>query len=203
MGDRSWLRLVAVTIALAGRVSGRDTDNGALNDVRNGENWPAFGRRARGCRAERAQGLGHAREAGRLAGVVSGGIAPDLRASPVLLSSEAFAHVVRDGGLAPRGMPPFPEFTGRAEGDDSLPVLYLARGDDLAVFTNDMCFEVRGKSSGLAMGDLRLRHGVAESRQFTGAPSRHPVECALQRRRAGLGLQPRFHTSRGTLHGGW
>jgi quinohemoprotein ethanol dehydrogenase len=44
-------------------------------------------------------------------GVVSGGIAPDLRASPVLLSQEAFSHVVRDGALAPRGMPPFPELT--------------------------------------------------------------------------------------------
>ncbi len=44
-------------------------------------------------------------------GVVSGGIAPDLRASPVLFSPEAFAHVVRDGALAPRGMPPFPELT--------------------------------------------------------------------------------------------
>jgi quinohemoprotein ethanol dehydrogenase len=44
-------------------------------------------------------------------GVVSGGIAPDLRASPVLLSAEAFTHVVRDGPLAPRGMPPFPELT--------------------------------------------------------------------------------------------
>jgi len=44
-------------------------------------------------------------------GVVAGGIAPDLRASPVLLSPEAFVHVVRDGALAPRGMPPFPELT--------------------------------------------------------------------------------------------
>jgi quinohemoprotein ethanol dehydrogenase len=44
-------------------------------------------------------------------GVVAGGIAPDLRASPVLLSAEAFAHVVRDGALAPRGMPQFAELT--------------------------------------------------------------------------------------------
>jgi hypothetical protein len=44
MGDRSWLRLVAAAIALAGRVGARDLDNGALNDVRNGENWPAFDR---------------------------------------------------------------------------------------------------------------------------------------------------------------
>ena len=44
-------------------------------------------------------------------GVVAGGIAPDLRASPVLLSAEAFAHVVRDGSLASRGMPRFAELT--------------------------------------------------------------------------------------------
>jgi quinohemoprotein ethanol dehydrogenase len=42
-------------------------------------------------------------------GVVSGGIAPDLRASPVPLSAEAFTHVVRDGSLLERGMPTFPE----------------------------------------------------------------------------------------------
>jgi len=44
-------------------------------------------------------------------GVVAGGIAPDLRASQVPLSAEAFAHVVRDGTLAARGMPPFPALT--------------------------------------------------------------------------------------------
>ena len=44
-------------------------------------------------------------------GVVAGGIAPDLRASPVVLSAEAFAHIVRDGGLVPRGMPQFPELS--------------------------------------------------------------------------------------------
>ncbi|MEY4762898.1 MAG: hypothetical protein RLZZ200_2754 [Pseudomonadota bacterium] len=44
-------------------------------------------------------------------GVVGGGIAPDLRASPVLLSAEAFAHVVRDGSLKPRGMPSFADIT--------------------------------------------------------------------------------------------
>jgi quinohemoprotein ethanol dehydrogenase len=44
-------------------------------------------------------------------GVVGGGIAPDLRASPVLLSAEAFAHVVRDGALTSRGMPQFAELT--------------------------------------------------------------------------------------------
>jgi quinohemoprotein ethanol dehydrogenase len=44
-------------------------------------------------------------------GVVAGGIAPDLRASPVPLSAEEFAHVVRDGALLARGMPGFPELT--------------------------------------------------------------------------------------------
>ena len=44
-------------------------------------------------------------------GVVGGGIAPDLRASPVMLSAEALAHVVRDGSLRQRGMPSFPDFT--------------------------------------------------------------------------------------------
>jgi quinohemoprotein ethanol dehydrogenase len=44
-------------------------------------------------------------------GVVGGGIAPDLRASPVMLSAEAFTHVVRNGSLAARGMPRFAEFS--------------------------------------------------------------------------------------------
>jgi quinohemoprotein ethanol dehydrogenase len=50
-------------------------------------------------------------------GVVAGGIAPDLRASPVVLSAEAFAHIVHDGGLLARGMPQFPEL-GPAQLDD-------------------------------------------------------------------------------------
>jgi quinohemoprotein ethanol dehydrogenase len=44
-------------------------------------------------------------------GVVAGGIAPDLRASPVPLSRDAFAHVVREGALRERGMPAFQELT--------------------------------------------------------------------------------------------
>jgi quinohemoprotein ethanol dehydrogenase len=44
-------------------------------------------------------------------GLVAGGIAPDLRASPVVLSAEAFAHIVHDGGLVPRGMPQFAELS--------------------------------------------------------------------------------------------
>ncbi len=44
-------------------------------------------------------------------GVVAGGIAPDLRASPVPLSAEAFNHIVRDGSLVARGMPKYPELS--------------------------------------------------------------------------------------------
>ncbi len=43
--------------------------------------------------------------------VVAGGIAPDLRASPVPLSPQAFAHIVRDGALVSRGMPRFAELS--------------------------------------------------------------------------------------------
>jgi quinohemoprotein ethanol dehydrogenase len=43
--------------------------------------------------------------------VVGGGVAPDLRASPVPLSAEAFNHIVRDGSLVPRGMPKFDELS--------------------------------------------------------------------------------------------
>jgi quinohemoprotein ethanol dehydrogenase len=46
-------------------------------------------------------------------GAVAGGTAPDLRASPVPLSAEAFAKVVRDGSLEARGMPRFAELTDR------------------------------------------------------------------------------------------
>jgi quinohemoprotein ethanol dehydrogenase len=44
-------------------------------------------------------------------GAIAGGIAPDLRASPVPLSTEAFAHIVRDGSLVARGMPAFSELS--------------------------------------------------------------------------------------------
>ena len=49
---------------------------------------------------------------------MSGGTAPDLRASAIVLSDEAFAGVVRDGNLRQAGMPPFPDF-----GDDDLAAL--------------------------------------------------------------------------------
>jgi quinohemoprotein ethanol dehydrogenase len=42
---------------------------------------------------------------------VAGGNAPDLRASPVLLSSARFAAIVRDGALVSRGMPRFAQFS--------------------------------------------------------------------------------------------
>jgi quinohemoprotein ethanol dehydrogenase len=44
-------------------------------------------------------------------GAVAGGIAPDLRASPVPLSAESFVHIVRDGSLVTRGMPRFAELS--------------------------------------------------------------------------------------------
>ncbi len=50
------------------------------------------------------------------AGAVSGGVAPDLRASPVVLSREAFEAVVLEGGLRANGMSRFPDLTpGEAE----------------------------------------------------------------------------------------
>jgi len=45
------------------------------------------------------------------AGAQSGGAAPDLRKSTVLLSLAATKAVVRDGAKLPQGMPQFPEFT--------------------------------------------------------------------------------------------
>jgi len=45
------------------------------------------------------------------AGAVSGGGAPDLRASSIVLSTAAFAHVVHDGALVAGGMPRFEEFS--------------------------------------------------------------------------------------------
>jgi quinohemoprotein ethanol dehydrogenase len=44
-------------------------------------------------------------------GAVAAGQAPDLRASTVVLSAEAFAAAVRGGALLNRGMPRFAEFT--------------------------------------------------------------------------------------------
>ncbi|MEE2783139.1 MAG: PQQ-dependent dehydrogenase, methanol/ethanol family [Pseudomonadota bacterium] len=42
---------------------------------------------------------------------VSGGLAPDLRASAIPLSAEAFAEVVRNGALRNRGMPSYSNFS--------------------------------------------------------------------------------------------
>jgi quinohemoprotein ethanol dehydrogenase len=44
-------------------------------------------------------------------GAVAGGYAPDLRASPVPLSAEAFKAIVHGGALEARGMPRFDEFS--------------------------------------------------------------------------------------------
>ena len=46
-------------------------------------------------------------------GAVSGGYAPDLRASPLPLSPAAFKRVVVDGALRHNGMPDFAEFTDK------------------------------------------------------------------------------------------
>jgi quinohemoprotein ethanol dehydrogenase len=45
------------------------------------------------------------------AGAVSGGVAPDLRASPVVLNRDAFLNVVLGGGLLQNGMPRFTSLT--------------------------------------------------------------------------------------------
>ncbi|HAT26903.1 MAG TPA: PQQ-dependent dehydrogenase, methanol/ethanol family [Gammaproteobacteria bacterium] len=42
---------------------------------------------------------------------VAAGMAPDLRASGVILSADTFEQVVRGGALASRGMPPFADFS--------------------------------------------------------------------------------------------
>jgi quinohemoprotein ethanol dehydrogenase len=42
---------------------------------------------------------------------VSAGFAPDLRASGIPLSTDAFSNVVKKGALVPRGMPVFGEFS--------------------------------------------------------------------------------------------
>jgi quinohemoprotein ethanol dehydrogenase len=44
-------------------------------------------------------------------GAVSGSNAPDLRASPIALSTDTFAHVVRDGALVAFGMPSYEELS--------------------------------------------------------------------------------------------
>ena len=49
---------------------------------------------------------------------IAGGMAPDLRASRVVLSASAFARVVRDGSRAVQGMPAYPDFP-----DDQLATL--------------------------------------------------------------------------------
>jgi quinohemoprotein ethanol dehydrogenase len=38
-------------------------------------------------------------------------MAPDLRASPAVVSTETFARIVRDGTRANRGMPRYADFT--------------------------------------------------------------------------------------------
>ena len=61
---------------------------------------------------------------------ISGGIAPDLRASPVVLSHEAFSEVVRGGARRDRGMPSYETLS-----DDQLQTLqhYLREQAELAL----------------------------------------------------------------------
>ena len=42
---------------------------------------------------------------------MAGGYAPDLRASPITLSADAFNQVVQRGTLETRGMPKYPELS--------------------------------------------------------------------------------------------
>ncbi len=53
------------------------------------------------------------------AGAVANGTAPELRASSIPLNGEAFAAVVRQGVLVPRGMPRYDEFLDRRCGSDT------------------------------------------------------------------------------------
>lgn len=56
-------------------------------------------------------------------GAVSPGMAPDLRASPLLASAEAFAEVVREGSLMQNGMPMF----GHLDDDTLLKIRHFVR----------------------------------------------------------------------------
>ncbi len=42
---------------------------------------------------------------------ISGGVAPDLRASAVVVSKDAFADVLRSGSRRPRGMPSYEQLS--------------------------------------------------------------------------------------------
>jgi quinohemoprotein ethanol dehydrogenase len=42
---------------------------------------------------------------------IGGGLAPDLRASPIVLSADSFAEVVRNGSLLEKGMPAYTNMT--------------------------------------------------------------------------------------------
>ena len=63
-------------------------------------------------------------------GAKSGGMAPDLRASALVGSAEAFASVVRDGARMPNGMPRYAHLT-----DEELLALrhYLRREAEAAL----------------------------------------------------------------------
>jgi quinohemoprotein ethanol dehydrogenase len=44
-------------------------------------------------------------------GAVAGGMAPDLRASPVVMEADTFGRIVRGGSRSNRGMPAYAHFT--------------------------------------------------------------------------------------------
>ena len=66
------------------------------------------------------------------AGAVSGGYAPDLRASAAALDIETFKKIVQEGALAPNGMPKFPKLS-----DDDLNALQNYIRNQAIVTTKD------------------------------------------------------------------
>jgi len=64
------------------------------------------------------------------AAAIGGGLAPDLRASPIVLSAESFADVVRNGALLENGMPAYSNMS-----DETLEALrhYLRQQAELAL----------------------------------------------------------------------
>ena len=60
-------------------------------------------------------------------GAVSGGYAPDLRASPLALVADAFKDVVVNGRLRQNGMPDFPQLSDQQLKELSHFIQYQAR----------------------------------------------------------------------------
>ena len=64
---------------------------------------------------------------------VSGGSAPDLRASSIVLNDAAFSAVVRDGDLAERGMPAYPDLSDQQLKELQHFIRQMARTEDYSV----------------------------------------------------------------------